>query len=78
MEKSQKNFQNFEKKGIEFATQKEKKELDKREKEKKCKTRNQRETTFFFFEICERRAKEKRVTDLRHLARTRTLLMQPI
>ena len=72
------NFQKKGKKGIDFATEKEKKrELDECEKEKK-RTRNHKETTFFFFEIFERRAKEKRKGYLRHLARTRALSIQPM
>ena len=48
VEKSQKNFQNFEKKGIEFATQKEKKrELDEREKEKMQNTKSKRNDVLF-------------------------------
>ena len=48
VEKSQKNFQNFEKKGIEFATQKEKKrELEEREKEKMQNKKSKRNDVLF-------------------------------
>ena len=80
-QKRQKNFQKFWKKwkkGIDFATQKEKKKEPTNAKKRKWRTRNHKETTFFFFEIFERRTKEKRKGYLRHLARTRTLSMQPI
>ena len=82
--KVKKNFQNFEKnenfekKESIFQLRKRKKENSTNAKKRKCRTRNHKETTFFFFEIFERRAKENRDNDLRHLARTRALSIQPM
>ena len=71
-------FEKNEKKESNLQLRKRKKENSTNAKKRKCRTRNHKETTFFFFEIFERRAKEKRKGDLRHLARTRTLSMQPM
>ena len=59
--KSQKNFQNFEKKGIEFATQKEKKrELEEREKEKMQNKKSQRNDVLFLWNLWKKNQREEK------------------